>query len=323
MNVYIANFGRENYEWPECLRQNSIATMNEVGDQALWEAGDKEGYIARRMSFPDSKGRLPIRPVASRWYNLMTIISESNGDIWVHREKDQLWWTVSLPDPPSFVEKKEPVEPSREVVICHKPCNPWSNENKHGNRLDWNSLHPKAQDFLFTEGTLQKLSADYALYAKALIDGDNLEPWHSQDLWRQKAEASKSKHSQGTVFSRKQIAAYRMVKTALSTVVQADGSDSIVTKKVKDSGFESEERFRLYVESLIDMQEGLCALTGIPLQFDGASDDEELLCSLDRIDSDGHYEEGNLQIVCRFCNRWKGASDDAGFRRLIEIVREN
>lgn len=208
-------------------------------------------------------------------------------------------------------------------MVCHKPCNPWSNENKHGNRLDWNSLHPKAQDFLFTEGTLQKLSADYALYAQALIDGDDLEPWHSQDLWRQKVEASKSKRSQGTVFSRKQIAAYRMVKTALSTVVQADGSDSIVTKKVKDSGFESEERFRLYVESLIDMQEGLCALTGIALQFDGASDDEELLCSLDRIDSDGHYEEGNLQIVCRFCNRWKGASDDAEFRRLIDIVRQS
>lgn len=43
--------------------------------------------------------------------------------------------------------------------------------------------------------------------------------------------------------------------------------------------------------------------------------------SLDRIDSDGHYEAGNLQVVCRFINFWKGASDDEEFRRLLELVR--
>lgn len=61
--------------------------------------------------------------------------------------------------------------------------------------------------------------------------------------------------------------------------------------------------------------------TGIPMQRDRDSDDEELLCSLDRIDSNGHYAPGNLQIVCRFANRWKSDSDNADFMRLINLVR--
>lgn len=43
--------------------------------------------------------------------------------------------------------------------------------------------------------------------------------------------------------------------------------------------------------------------------------------SLDRIDSDGHYEKGNLQLVCRFINFWKQAADDQEFRPLINFVR--
>ena len=39
------------------------------------------------------------------------------------------------------------------------------------------------------------------------------------------------------------------------------------------------------------------------------------------IDSDAHYAEGNLQIVCRFANRWKNNDQDSNFRRLIAAVR--
>jgi len=46
-----------------------------------------------------------------------------------------------------------------------------------------------------------------------------------------------------------------------------------------------------------------------------------MLASLDRIDSQGHYERGNLQLVCRFINFWKQASNDGDFRRLINVVR--
>ncbi len=78
-----------------------------------------------------------------------------------------------------------------------------------------------------------------------------------------------------------------------------------------------------YIDSLIIDQEGMCAITGIKLQFDGEEDDKELRYSLDRIDSSGHYEEGNLQLVCRFVNRWKSASLDSDFRRLIQMVQSS
>jgi hypothetical protein len=64
-----------------------------------------------------------------------------------------------------------------------------------------------------------------------------------------------------------------------------------------------------------------CALTGIPLQPHGPDVDKNLLPSLDRIDSEGHYEAGNLQVVCQFVNYWKGASDNEEFRRLLILVR--
>jgi hypothetical protein len=75
------------------------------------------------------------------------------------------------------------------------------------------------------------------------------------------------------------------------------------------------------IASLLDLQGNRCALTGIPFQFHGPSADRNLLPSLDRIDSDGHYERGNLQVVCQFVNFWKGDSDDEEFRTLLSLVR--
>ncbi|MBN14465.1 MAG: hypothetical protein CMJ15_04480, partial [Pelagibacterium sp.] len=69
-----------------------------------------------------------------------------------------------------------------------------------------------------------------------------------------------------------------------------------------------------------DAQEGMCNLSGLPLQWIGG-DDPQMCCSLDRIDSAGHYEVGNLQVVCQFINFWKGDSDNAEFQRLLMLVR--
>lgn len=73
--------------------------------------------------------------------------------------------------------------------------------------------------------------------------------------------------------------------------------------------------------SALGLQGNHCALTGIPFQFHGADADKNLLPSLDRIDSDGHYEAGNLQVVCQFINFWKGSGDKEDFRRLLTLVR--
>jgi hypothetical protein len=63
-----------------------------------------------------------------------------------------------------------------------------------------------------------------------------------------------------------------------------------------------EQELKIYIASLVDAQKECCAISATPLMFDGQEGDKELLCSLDRIDSNGHYEVGNLQVVCRFVN---------------------
>ncbi len=73
--------------------------------------------------------------------------------------------------------------------------------------------------------------------------------------------------------------------------------------------------------TLLDLQGDRCALTGIPFQFRSPGVDENLLPSVDRIDSNGHYEVGNLQIVCRFINFWKSDSKNEEFKRLLMLVR--
>ena len=75
------------------------------------------------------------------------------------------------------------------------------------------------------------------------------------------------------------------------------------------------------MRALLDKQGGKCSLTGIQLQFRGDHEDEALLPSLDRIDSDKHYEDGNLQVVCKFINKWKSNTPDEEFRRLLSLVR--
>lgn len=112
----------------------------------------------------------------------------------------------------------------------------------------------------------------------------------------------------------------RMASTARDTVAKADGRKVSRTLKVKDLRFASRCDFERHIEELVDKQHGLCAITRLPLQFDGRCSDPELQCSLDRIDSSGHYEPENLQVVCKFINRWKNDSDDAEFRRLITLL---
>lgn len=74
------------------------------------------------------------------------------------------------------------------------------------------------------------------------------------------------------------------------------------------------------IDRLLTLQNNRCALTGIPFDFQGA--DKNLLPSLDRKDSDKHYEAGNLQVVCQFINFWKSNADNDEFARLLMIVRE-
>lgn len=324
MRVYIANFGEENYEWPVCKAKGTVATMNDIKAQPLWEQGKKEEYILSRMKNDKSaRGQAPTRQTASRWYNLMTIISETADDLWIHRDGEKLFWTISKNAPHFFENKKEPVGRKRDVVVCHKPCEPWSDRSKSGQQLIWRDLHPKARDFLSTEATLQKLSEDYAQYAIALINGEDLSPWHEKELWKKKNASASKEYNPVTYANSAKKAAFRMARMAFTTAKQSNGQTVERAVKNKDVKFRNEIELEDYITALIEAQEGMCALSELPLEMDEVNGDKELVCSLDRIDSNGHYERDNLQVVCRFINRWKSDSDNEEFRRLLKILGTN
>lgn len=321
MRVFIANFGQQNYLWPECQRRPSIATFDSEVLHRFWQARDRAGYVNHALShMKTARGDVPTRPVASRWYGLMEVISETANDLWIHREKEQLWWTISRPDPVEIVRRPS-ANPERDgpyVFEFHKPAEPWSDRTRRGAQLSWNGLHPKAQDFLFTEGTLQQLSPDNADYALALVAGDDLTAWHDLPAWQAKSKLRG--RNEATRFDARQRAVWRMVDTVKQTVAQANGQQVLRTLKNKLCAF-TEDELKAYIQKLIEAQDGVCALTGLVLQYDGDFDDRAMLCSLDRINSDGHYEPGNLQIVCQFVNCWKGDSKDAEFKRLLGLAR--
>lgn len=321
MRVYIANFGLGNCLWPACRSRSSVATFEDEDLRPFWVAGDRIGYIEHCIKTKKTAaGLTPTAPVASRWYNLGHIVASTEGDVWIHREKDDLWWTITRPGgvtvtlEPAF----KPAQVGQQIYVSHKPADAWSNRSRKGTPLKWQALHAKAHEFLFTEGTLQQLKPDNAAYALALIAGEDLDVWHATPAWR--AKEATAKKGPVTFFDARRRAVVRMVMTARDTVAQANGQQVLRTIKRKEIRFTTPQQFEEYVAALIASQDGLCAITGLELQFDGDHDDPALLCSLDRIDSDGHYEAGNLQVVCKFINRWKSDAKDAEFRRLIQLV---
>lgn len=323
MRVFIVNVGQQNYLWPDCLARNTVATVDNVAVHHFWDQRGRKGFIEHALAhLKTARNETPTRAVASRWYGLMEAITETDGDIWIHREKEQLWWTTSLGDP--VVTERRPsfnaVRDGPEIFELHKPCESWSDRNRKGGKLSWNGLHPKAKDFLFTEGTLQQLAPENAAYALALIAGEPLDEWHDLPAWKSKVAQSASKAGPVKTFDHIARAAYVMAKQALDTASQSNGQQVLRTVKEKNCDLSFED-LQVYVKNLILDQEGLCAITGLKLQYPGGHEDAELLCSLDRIDSSGHYERGNLQVVCRFVNRWKSDAKDEDFRRLIELVQ--
>lgn len=114
-----------------------------------------------------------------------------------------------------------------------------------------------------------------------------------------------------------------VVAMRLSVEDTVKGSNGqYVERRIKDKELRmTPSQLEAYIGLLLDSQENRCALTGIPFEFHGATADRNLFPSVDRKDSNGHYELGNLQIVCRFINFWKSDGNDAEFQRLLMLVR--
>lgn len=87
--IYIANFGRKNYEWPECLKRNTVATMNNLDAHAAWLANDKDAYHKISMRPAHRLDNKPPTPaVTTKWFNMTTTVNDTVGDIWMHCERD-------------------------------------------------------------------------------------------------------------------------------------------------------------------------------------------------------------------------------------------
>lgn len=323
MAVFIANFGKGNYLWDACRERPSIATMNDQCCHPYWLADDKEGYILHAgEAHRTANGNPAPRPTASLWFNLMTRIQSSTDDIWIHRSGDDLWWTTTNHEPAEIDDQPHFEDATgRHVFYCHKPCEAWSSKTRQGLLLTWSGLHPKARDFLSTEATLQRLHGDYADYAIALVSGEDLSPWHSTKLWSDKEAATKTKSVRHLVG--RELAAHGMAITARETAKAADGRTVERTTKTKDWRFRDDGHAVQFILQLMEDNDHRCALTGLPLQFPDSCDDKQMLVSLDRIDSEGHYEPGNVQVVCRFANFWKSAQPNDEFLRLMDIVQNS
>jgi hypothetical protein len=113
-----------------------------------------------------------------------------------------------------------------------------------------------------------------------------------------------------------EVCAAYMLSMARQACYQS-GSETVMVAKNKEFRFPSDTAFSEYVIPLLAT--GRCSLTG--LHLDATMSDSDLAPSLDRIDSDGHYEPGNLQVVARFVNRWKSDDSIENFRRLLVLVR--
>lgn len=116
----------------------------------------------------------------------------------------------------------------------------------------------------------------------------------------------------------KQQAARRMARTAHRIARASLQGTGMRSNKLKTIDLFQHE-LADYIMELFAEQRGRCKLSGLPIQFDGAIDDPEMACSLDRIDSSGGYTRGNLQVVCNFINRWKSDTDNRKLKQLLTL----
>lgn len=201
--------------------------------------------------------------------------------------------------------------------------------NSWQNKFDWDyplrqmilsskSKIWSAEDFEIVRLATRKLSGSAAKCWREW-EGDTGNPSRN---WAISLQVTKSS-SQSSVTSNStdiEKTAKRIAKTMLNTVSSADGRETTRKAKIKNTDLSEEECIAL-VNLLYKKQKGLCAYSNIKIQLDGFEYDEEMLASLDRIDSEGHYTRENLQLVCRFINRWKSNDQHELFKRLIFLLK--
>jgi hypothetical protein len=77
-----------------------------------------------------------------------------------------------------------------------------------------------------------------------------------------------------------------------------------------------------YASALLEQQNYLCALTGLPISTEGYGEHSQT-ASLDRIDSTVGYCEGNVQWVHKHINLMKNTFDQKYFVEMCKSVAKN
>ena len=312
--IYIAMTGDGNELWADCLARKLIALGFNRPYFDAWEAGDRNEFLRlEREAVPKGTDEADIKSRATTWFNRATRIAESENDIWLHRAGNDLFWSVSTAAAPVFDEYDG-------KVMIAKPVTTWSRRNRRTVALTWNSIHPKAKDYLTTQQAVLRV-ADPMMkeYIEALVEGDDLSRWHELPEWKARLGAEKGK-TLGTNVELSELVLTRMMFTIRETVKNSNGQQVLRTLKNKKLMC-SEAEMKAHLAELMVTQEGLCAITRLPLHLDGHEHiDYDMLASVDRIDSNGHYEIGNVQLVCRFVNFWKCSQENGKFIELLEKV---
>lgn len=154
---------------------------------------------------------------------------------------------------------------------------------------------------------------------------DVIETWASRsdsDLQAAVLEILRRPTSAATTSSEWLDARRRIEKTTHQTVRQ---SGTVQKRMLKEKELRC-ANLEATLDELFSRQGYRCAQTGLGF----VEADPELRASLDRIDSDGHYEDGslgdgphNLQLVTHWYNIAKGVRSDAEMKRLLVLHAES
>lgn len=162
-------------------------------------------------------------------------------------------------------------------------------------------------------GKAESLRADTAVFLASAM-GVRLSCFFSDQPYSRRSIGCPSIICEKKEWDREIGRAIRTMRSTSKASMKTRISESRKTKKI----LIPEELQYAILERVLSEQDYKCAITGIPISDDNNAEDFRL--SLDRIDSSGHYEVGNIQFVCRCVNMWKGARDDIEFRQILSKV---
>lgn len=320
--TYVIKTGELNYFWPHCHKGSFVALMFDKPYFEAWASGDKDVYfdVVRQLAKKNTPEPI-IRREATIWFNNGMKLRDSVGDVFINRVDNNLYWATTK-DEPSFTIEHE-YQGVSVVALC-KPVDNWSRFNAKGTPLQWQTTHNRAKDFLSPYPALFRIDhSEMQDYLDALLHGDDLSPWHQQPSWKIKQGEDKGK-SLGKSVPVIDYVVTDLWHSMVQTTSQANGQLVISVKHMKNKTIVgTEAEMRKHLAELWEKQEGRCALSGIPMHAPGQDNIEpDLRVSPDRIDSNGHYEIGNIQLVCRFINYWKCAAENGKFLDLLDLVIE-